>query len=127
MNKRINSRQKGARGERLWRDFLREQGYASAHRAQQYCGAAGDADVKCDELPYHFEVKCVESLNLRDAMAQAIGDAAKSGQTPIVAHKRNHGPWLCTLKAEDLFTLIRNQPVGEEANLIALARSQQAA
>lgn len=124
--KKINSRAKGQRGERLWRDFLREQGYASAYRSQQFCGTNGDSDVKCDALPYHWEVKCVEALNLKDAMAQAVGDAAKTGLTPVVAHKRNHGPWLCTLRAEDLFALIRGNLTVDEQTIVTLARSQQA-
>ena len=92
----------------MWRDFLREQGYSDAIRGQQFCGANGDADVRCDSLPFHWEVKAVERLNIYDAMAQAIGDAAKTGKTPAVAHKRNHGRWLVTMDAEDLFKLIRN-------------------
>jgi hypothetical protein len=45
---RVNSRQKGARGERQWRDELRADGY-EARRGQQFCGSAESPDVVCDE------------------------------------------------------------------------------
>lgn len=45
----INSRQKGKRGERLWRDQLREQGF-TARRGQQYAGGIESPDVICEEL-----------------------------------------------------------------------------
>jgi hypothetical protein len=37
-SQRINSRQKGARGERQWRDELRAHGY-DARRGQQFSGS----------------------------------------------------------------------------------------
>jgi Holliday junction resolvase len=68
----VNSKQKGARGERAWRDVLRENGY-EAHRACQYSGKSPDgtsADVN-SELPFHFEVKHCERWPIRDWIAQA--------------------------------------------------------
>jgi hypothetical protein len=51
----MNSREKGKRGERQWRDELREQGFA-ARRGQQFSGGAESPDVVCDSLPWmHFE------------------------------------------------------------------------
>ena len=103
----MNSRQKGARGEREWRDQLRNAGY-TARRGQQFSGGADSPDVVCDELGnvIHFEVKRVESLNLAAAMEQAKRDAA--GKVPVVAHRKNSQPWLVTLPAEALFALIRD-------------------
>ena len=40
----MNSKQKGARGERELSSKLKEYGYET-RRGQQYCGANGDADV----------------------------------------------------------------------------------
>lgn len=105
----MNSRQKGKRVERLWRDQLREAGFLKAFRGQQYCGAAGDADVVCPELPsIHFEVKGVQNLNVLNAMKQAIADSAKSGRTPTVAHKKNGEPWLVTMLAADWLRLVKD-------------------
>jgi hypothetical protein len=103
----MNSRQKGKRVERLWRDQLREAGFLKAFRGQQYCGAAGNADVVCPELPWaHFEVKGVQNLNVLAAMKQAINDAGK--KTPVVAHKKNGEPWLVTMLAADWLRLVRD-------------------
>lgn len=101
----MNSREKGKRGERLWRDELRENGYA-ARRGQQFSGSPDSPDVVCQGLPWaHFEVKAVEKLNLEDAMDQARRDAGRA--VPIVAHKRNFRPWLVTMRASDWFRLVR--------------------
>lgn len=102
----MNSRQKGKRVERLWRDQLREAGFLKAFRGQQYCGAAGNADVVCPELPtLHFEVKGVQNLNVLNAMKQAINDCGE--KTPVVAHKKNGEPWLVTMLAADWLELVK--------------------
>ena len=105
----MNSRAKGARGERAFRDLLRAEGY-EARRGQQFSGSPDSPDVVCPDLAsYHFECKCVERLNIEDAMNQARRDAG-TAKTPIVAHKRNHCKWLITMDAEAFFSLIRNKP-----------------
>lgn len=100
----MNSRQKGARGEREWRDELRAQGY-QARRGQQFSGSPDSPDVVCDGLPYHQEVKRVEKLNLQDAVDQASRDCG--GKPLIVAHRRNDHPWLVTMLASEFFRLVR--------------------
>lgn len=103
----MNSREKGKRGERRWRDVLREAGFLKAHRGVQFSGSPDSPDVACPELPgIHFEVKAVEKLNVWDAMAQAVHDAGPS-KAPVVAHTRNRSGWLVTMRAEDWLTLIR--------------------
>jgi len=108
----INSRAKGARGEREWRDQLRNEGF-DARRGQQFSGGADSPDVICESLPgLHWEVKRVEAGNPYIWMEQAQRDAG-SAKMPVVAHKRNGKEWLCILRAEDFFTLLRetNQPL----------------
>ncbi len=101
----MNSREKGKRGERQWRDELRANGYA-ARRGQQFSGSPDSPDVVCDSLPWvHFEVKAVERLNIEEAMEQARRDAG--GKIPIVAHRRNFRLWLVTMEAETFFRLLR--------------------
>jgi len=103
---RINSRAKGARGERAWRDALRAAGY-DARRGQQFAGGTDSPDVICEELhKFHFEVKCVEALNLENAMNQARRDAGDQ-KRPIVAHKKNGKGWLVSMPAEVFFQLLR--------------------
>ncbi|HNW08033.1 MAG TPA: hypothetical protein PK202_13815, partial [Verrucomicrobiota bacterium] len=94
----MNSREKGKRGERQWRDELRANGYA-ARRGQQFSGSPDSPDVICDGLPWaHFEVKLVERLDIYAAMEQARRDCG--GRAPLVAHRRNYWPWLVTMDAE---------------------------
>ena len=103
----MNSRNKGKRGERQWRDELRANGY-TARRGQQFSGSPESPDVVCDELAWiHFEVKAVERLNIEDAMEQARRDAGR--KTPVLAHKRNHRTWLVTMDAEVFFRLLRGE------------------
>jgi Holliday junction resolvase len=109
----MNSREKGKRGERQWRDELRAQGYA-ARRGQQFSGSADSPDVVCDSLRWiHFEVKAVERLNIEGAMEQARRDcgfrSAECGVTKvaIVAHRRRFRAWLVTMEAETFFQFLR--------------------
>ena len=96
----MNSREKGKRGEREWASVCREHGW-DVRRTAQYCGNTGDAS-DCAGLPgIHQEVKRVERLDLYAAMAQATRDAAKSGNVPIVAHRKNNCPWLVTMHDMD--------------------------
>ena len=77
----MNSREKGKRGERQWRDELRAHGY-TARRGQQFSGSPESPDVICDELDWlHFEVKAVERLNIEDAMEQARRDAGSAAKS----------------------------------------------
>lgn len=100
----INSKQKGARFERLLASKLREYGY-DTRRTAQYCGNTGDA-ADVDGLPYiHIEAKHQERMQLYDWMAQAKRDA-KDG-LPAVFHKKNNAPILVTMELDDWMTLYR--------------------
>lgn len=94
----INSRQKGSAGERELASELRKHGY-EARRGQQFSGANGDADVV--GLPkIHIECKRVERLNLQDAYDQSKRDA-RTGEKPVVMHRKNYCEWLVTMSLED--------------------------
>lgn len=93
----INSRSKGARGERELAGILREHGY-EARRGQQYSGANGDPDVVGLDF-IHIECKRREALNLYDAMSQSKRDA-REDEVPIVAWRRNNCGWLVTMELE---------------------------
>lgn len=104
------SRSKGARGERMWRDECRANGYDAQRGCQLYQSGSEVADVV--GLPgIHQEVKFTERLKLRDAMEQSVRDAAES-EIPIVAHKASRQPWLVTMRAEDWFTIYREWEAG---------------
>lgn len=98
----MNSRQKGKRGELEWAEYLRGKGIA-ARRGRQFSGSPDSPDV-VSALPFHFEVKRVEALNIHEAMTQALRDS--SSKPPVVAHRRNKTEWLVTMRAEDWINLI---------------------
>lgn len=99
----INSKKKGAKGEREFAKLCREEGY-NVRRGQQYNGLEGEDVVG---LPYmHVEVKRVEKINIDNALEQSTKDA-KEGQIPIVAHRKNRTDWKITLSAEDFFKIYR--------------------
>lgn len=105
--KRINSRDKGARGERAWRDELRDAGFLKSYRGQQFSGTETSADVVCPGLPgLHFEVKYTEKFNAYDAIWQSAQDCG--AKTPIVAHKRNNCDWLVVMRANDWFNFVKD-------------------
>jgi hypothetical protein len=98
-------RQKGKRGELLWRDMLRSHGF-EAQRAgfkQAHLGSGG-ADVE-DNSGLWWEVKFVKKLNVRQAYEQAA--AACGLALPAVAHKTSANIWLATLAGEDLLRILR--------------------
>lgn len=96
--RRINSRQKGARFERDLAKELSGYGFV-CRRGQQFSGVNGDADVV--GLPFlHIEAKNVQKLNLRDAMAQSERDA-RADEIPVVMHKKDRMPILVTLNLND--------------------------
>ncbi|QDP57847.1 MAG: putative protein D14 [Prokaryotic dsDNA virus sp.] len=116
----VNSRQKGARGERELASVLREEGWTGAMRGQQRSGCE-QADVVGGPAGVHWEVKRVERLLLAKAVEQARRDA-RPGEVPIVAHRRSQEPWLATL---DLKVLLRLLAWAEAAGVdLALVEAQ---
>ena len=102
----VNSRAKGARGERELAEILRSYGF-SARRGQQYRGGADSPDVM--GLPgIHIEVKRVERLNIYDAIQQAMRDSGDS-ELPAVFHRKNGQQWLVTVRLEDFIKLYGGQ------------------
>ena len=103
----INSRAKGAAGEREIAKILREHGFENARRGHQFSGANGDADVVgIDGL--HLEIKRVEALNIDKAMEQSKRDA-REGETPVVFHRKNNKEWLATLRLEDFISIYKGE------------------
>lgn len=109
----VNRRQKGARYERHVAGLFKAEGY-EARRGQQYCGLNGDADVI--GVPHiHIECKAVERLNIYDAIDQARRDA-RSGELPVVIHKKNRCDDLVTMRYSDWILLYREYELNKEAN-----------
>lgn len=99
----INGNKKGKVGERELAAFLREYGY-EARRGQQYAGGGTSPDVVSDLPDIHIEVKRVEAGNLYKWLEQAKRDAAGTGKTPVVFHRKNREDWVVVLDAHDFLT-----------------------
>ena len=97
----INSKKKGAKGERELANKLNEYGYLT-RRGQQYNGLEGEDVVGLDYI--HIECKRVERLNLEEAMQQAKRDS-KKGQLPAVFHRKNRSKWFVTMELQDWINL----------------------
>ena len=97
----INSKKKGAKGERELANKLKEYGY-DCRRGQQYNGLEGEDVVGLDYI--HIECKRVERLDLGSAMYQAKQDR-KKGQLPAVFHRKNRSNWLVTMELQDWINL----------------------
>lgn len=105
----MNSRNKGAKGERELARVLKQYGY-DCRRGQQYCGANGDADVV--GLPgIHIECKRVERLNIQDAVDQAKRDR-KDSEIPAVFQRKNNCEWLVTLPLDQFMDIYREWEAG---------------
>ena len=103
----MNSRRKGAEGERSLCRKLREYGY-EARRGQQFSGANGDPDVVTNMGHIHIECKRVERLNIYTAYEQSTNDA-REGETPVVIHRKNRKQWLVTMSLEDFISMYRRE------------------
>lgn len=99
----MNSRTKGANGERELAQLLRNQGHIDARRGQQYSGLNGDADV-VGLQGVHIECKRVERFTDEPALKQAERDA-RAGEVPVVIYRRNKERWKVVLR-QDIADLI---------------------
>jgi Holliday junction resolvase len=106
--KKVNSRAKGARGERAFAGFLKMYGLV-AYRGQQFHGGSESPDVVCPDLPHcHFEVKnCKASLEPYTWIEQAIKDAGE-GKLRVVVHRAKGKEWIAIMPIEDFLKLVTN-------------------
>jgi len=97
-----HSRQKGKAGEREAAAVLQQHWNASeARRAQQFCGAAGDADLL--GLPgLHCEVKRYAAIGALKFLEQAERDATP-GTVPFVMMRQDGDTeWAVMLRPSDV-------------------------
>lgn len=94
-------RDKGARGERLLRDYLNSFGLA-VRRGYVFCRESDVVGMQ----GIHIECKNVERLNVRDAMDQAVSEAEKRKDgLPAVFWHKSRKPWLTIMRTEDFMKL----------------------
>jgi hypothetical protein len=100
----VNSRAKGKRGEL---EFIQRHLLPHWPEAKRNIDQFGDDKRDCLEVAgVHWQIKRVERLNIWKAMDQARDEAAEH-DLPVVAHRINRMPWLCTLEADELIPLLR--------------------
>ena len=99
----VNSKQKGARFERLLASKFRDYGYDDARRTAQYCGNTGDASDVVGLPGIHIEAKHQEKMCLYDWIEQAKRDvkASDEDKIPVVFHKKNNAEILVTMRFDD--------------------------
>ena len=105
----VNSKQKGARFERLLASRFRDYGYDEARRTAQYCGNTGDASDVVGLPGIHIEAKHQEQMRLYDWIDQAKRDAEAGGEgkLPVVFHKKNNAEILVTMTMDGWMQLYR--------------------
>lgn len=109
----VNSKQKGARFERLLASKFREYGYTDSRRTAQYCGNTGDASDVVG-LPFiHVEAKHQEQMRLYDWMDQAKRDSEGTGNLPVVFHKKNNAEILVSMPMYVFMELYREYEAGQ--------------
>lgn len=100
----LNSRNKGAAGEREVAKILRERGYTGARRGVQYHGGPDSPDVR--GLPgFHLEVKRVEKGSIYKFMEQAREDAGWEN-VPLVVHRRSNEPWMVIIDLDEFLNIM---------------------
>ena len=109
----VNSKQKGARFERLLASKFREYGY-EARRTAQYCGNTGDASDVVGLPGLHIEAKHQETMRLYEWISQAKRDSKGTGRLPAVFHKKNNADILVTMRLEDWMNLYREWEAGQD-------------
>lgn len=101
----INSRDKGARGEREAAKALIDcfEGKVQARRGQQFSGSPDSPDVISSIPGIYWEIKRSErgSGAMQDWMAKAKSDG-NSKDVPCVLHRKNNSPWIVTIHLSDL-------------------------
>ena len=110
-----NSNRKGKRGELELAHRLENLLGVEARRGQQYSGSPGSPDIVHSIPRVHIECKRVEKLNINRAMDQACADAGED-DTPVVMHRTNQQPWLCTVQLDDLVALATSIFLTKQSN-----------
>lgn len=104
MSRIVNSRNKGARGEREFiQDHLVPHWPAAKRNLDQY----GSDKRDCLEVAgVHWQIKRTEKLELWKAIEQAETEA-RDHDIPVVAFRRNRSGWYCVIEADELVALLK--------------------
>lgn len=98
-------RAKGAAGERELCAILADQ---LGIVVKRNLGQARDGEDDITIPPFRIEVKRQETLKI-EPWCQQVETAAKEGEIPVVAFRRNGKPWRVILKLDDFIKLAREE------------------
>lgn len=104
---KINSKRKGAVGEREVAHILQEHGY-DARRTAQYCGNTGDAADVTGLDGFHIEVKRCETTKIWDWIHQAEHDH-KAEEIPLVVFRKSREDWQVCISFNSFLELLRSK------------------
>jgi hypothetical protein len=100
---RINSKNKGAVGEREAAKVLTDMFGVECKRGVQYQGGPDSPDVT--GLPgVHVEVKRVQNFSVKGTIDQIEKD--RGDKPALIMHRRNNAPWLAIVPMDQLIDLI---------------------
>ena len=109
----INGRNKGAAAERefcVWLQDTFKLEHLPERNIEQYRHKAGSANHFRKStghditgfVPFAFEVKRCESLDLRGWWRQAVNSATPEYNVPVVAYRQNRGKWKFLISAKEI-------------------------
>lgn len=133
MAKRVNSKAKGARGERELVKYLKSLGFEDAKRTQQYNGL-GRGDVECPDTLPGLNVECkfgypshqfdMGSALFHDACAQAERDSM-DGRWVMMWKPKGGQRWRITYRQDDFLpTLTGDTAIKSTLEYVACTSSE---
>lgn len=112
----MDSRRKGAAGEREAADAFETATGIPCHRSAQRVGIHGDADINC-AAPIHLECKRVARVAALDFLRQAERDA-QPGRVPVaIVREDKDTDWAIIIRVRDVAKFVdvvhatRSKPV----------------
>lgn len=116
----VNSRRKGADGERELSNILRDEYGYETRRGQQFRGGGDSPDVV--GLPgIHIECKRVEQLNIEKAMRQSRRDSEGTGEIPVVMHRKNREGWKVTMDLPDFMRIYSTCGINGDVDIVPIS------
>lgn len=119
----INAKKKGNRGENLFAEFLRENGF-KAYRDSASGASTHKSDI-VNGLDYSMEIKTVKRINLQEAWRQVSRDSSMAHNSPLLGiHFDGMGEkeWIICLHSNDWIELekqVRNTTLKPQNSIIS--------
>lgn len=107
----IDSRAKGARGEREVCRILQRNGWPNAERTSDGRSQEGRGDIAHGPQGVHIDSKLRERLNVTAAWDRVKQDACGL-DIPVLVHRPSRHEWLATLEFSELLALLKLREMG---------------